>query len=181
RALPWIDLRLGINSFEYDDSGTQAGIDYDATFALDTFYATGNIHFPLSPLRVTAGVFSNGNEFALQSRDFTDLQVTIGDQTFNSDDVGSLQSVTSFGSIAPYLGVGFDFEFLSKVGINLDFGVLWQGEASVALEASALADAPPDVSARLQPALEAERIELEEEMSDYKAWPVISLGFVYNF
>ena len=29
--------------------------------------------------------------------------------------------------------------------------------------------------------LEAERLELEDEMSDYKAWPVLSLGFVYNF
>jgi hypothetical protein len=29
--------------------------------------------------------------------------------------------------------------------------------------------------------LENERLELEEDMSDFKAYPVISLSFVYNF
>ena len=30
-------------------------------------------------------------------------------------------------------------------------------------------------------ALEAERAELEDDISDFKAWPVVSLAFVYNF
>jgi hypothetical protein len=30
-------------------------------------------------------------------------------------------------------------------------------------------------------ALETERQELENEMSDFKAWPVLSMGFVFNF
>ena len=29
--------------------------------------------------------------------------------------------------------------------------------------------------------VELERLELENELSDYKAWPVLSLSFVYNF
>ena len=32
-----------------------------------------------------------------------------------------------------------------------------------------------------QDALEAERLELEDEMSDFKAWPVVSVAFIYNF
>jgi hypothetical protein len=32
-----------------------------------------------------------------------------------------------------------------------------------------------------QAALELEREQLEDEVSDFKAWPVISLGFVYKF
>jgi hypothetical protein len=30
-------------------------------------------------------------------------------------------------------------------------------------------------------ALESERQELEAEVEDYKAWPVISIGFNFNF
>ena len=67
------------------------------------------------------------------------------------------------------------------MGLNLDLGVLWQGEPEVTLDATGLATAPTDVQALLEPALEAERVELEDELSDFKAWPVISLGFVYNF
>jgi hypothetical protein len=180
-ALPWLDVRLGVNSYEYDDNGSQAGVNYDATFSLDTFYATGNFRFPLSPFRVTAGVVSNGNEFVMASQDTGGLSFDIGNDTFSAADVGTLQSITSFSGTAPYVGVGYDFEIFGKVGLNLDFGVLWQGEPDVTLEATGLATAPPAVQTALAAELENERLELEDEMSDFKAWPVISLGFVYNF
>lgn len=179
--LPWLDVRAGMNSYDFDDNGSQAGINYDATLALETFYATGNFRFPLSPFRVTVGAVSNGNEFQMMSQDTGGLNFDIGGGSFSPDDVGTLQSVTSFASTAPYVGVGYDFEILGKVGLNLDFGVLWQGEPEVTLEASGLETAPAPVQAVLAPALETERLELEDEMSDLKAWPVISLGFVYNF
>lgn len=179
--LPWLDVRMGVNSFEYDDDGSQAGINYDATFSLDTIYATGNFRFPLSPFRVTAGVVSNGNEFGMASQDTGGLSFDIGNETFSAADVGTLHSVTSFDSTAPYLGVGYDFEIFGKVGLNLDFGVLWQGEPSVTLESTGLENAPPAVQDSLTTELEVERLELEDEMSDFKAWPVVSLGFIYNF
>ena len=179
--IPWFDVRVGGSTYEYDDSGSQAGIGYNGTFSLDNYYATGNFNFPVSPFGVTAGAFSNGNEFSLVSRDTGGANFDIGNDTFSAADVGTLQSVTSFGSTAPYLGVGFDFEAFGKVGLNLDFGVLWQGEPDVTLEATGLATAPPAVQSLLQPALEVERLELEDEMSDFTAWPVVSLAFVYNF
>ena len=161
--LPWIDMRLGANQYDYDTSGSQAGINYDATFALDNYYLTGNFRFPLSPFRITAGAYQNGND------------------TFSAADVGQLVSVTSFDSTSPYVGVGYDFEIFGKVGLNLDFGVLWQGEPSVTLVATGFDNAPQSVQDQLGPALESERVQLEDEVSDYKAWPVVSLGFVYNF
>ena len=179
--LPWLDLRLGANRYDYDATGVQAGIDYDATLALDTYFLTGNFRFPLSPFRITAGAFSNGNELQMTSQDTLGADFDIGGVPFSPADVGALQSVTSFDGTAPYLGAGFDFEAFGKVGFNFDFGVLWQGEPSVSLIATGLETAPPQVQALLVPALEAERLELEDEVSDYKAWPVVSLSFVYNF
>lgn len=179
--IPWLDLRLGANRYDYDASGFQAGIDYDATLALETYYVTGNLRFPLSPFRISAGLFSNGNELQMVSKDSGGADFDIGGIPFTAADVGALQSTTSFGSSAPYLGVGFDFEAFGKVGLNLDFGVLWQGEPDVSLTATGLETAPAQVQALLIPALEAERLQLENEVSNYKAWPVISLSFVYNF
>jgi len=180
-ALPWLDLRLGANQYDVDASGQQAGIQYDSTLALDNYYLTGNFRFPLSPFRVTAGAFSNGNELQMISQDTGGVDFIIDGQAFSVADVGSLQSTTSFSNTAPYLGVGYDFEVFGKVGFNLDFGVLWQGEPTVSLDATGLETAPADVQAMLIPALEAERLEIEDEISDYKAWPVVSLSFVYNF
>ena len=179
--LPWLDVRVGVNSYDYDDNGLQAGINYDGTLALENTYVTGNFRFPLSPFRLTAGAFSNGNEFRIQSKDAGDASFDIGGSTFSAADVGTLQSTTSFSSTAPYLGIGYDFELFGKVGLNFDLGVLWQGDPQVTLDATGLDSAPSEVQAELLPALEAERLELEDEVSDFKAWPVVSLGFVYNF
>ena len=63
------------------------------------------------------------------------------------------------------------------VGMNLDFGVLWQGSPEVTLTADGVLSGNPTFEA----SLEAERVMLEDELGTLKAWPVVSLGFVVNF
>ena len=170
--VPWFDLRVGLNRYDYSDNGDYAGINYDATLALDSYYLTANLKFPVSPFRFTVGAFSNGNEIQPLSTQM------LGGIWGNA--VG-LESVTSFDSTAPYAGVGFDFELFGKAGLNLDFGVLWQGDPAVTLLPTNWDSLSDGEQALLQPILDAERAQLEDEMSDLKAWPVISLAFVYNF
>jgi len=180
-VVPWFDVRVGLNSYEYDTSGNQAGIDYDGTLSLDNYYLTGNFKFPMSPFRFTVGAYSNGNELQLLSQDPSGGTYFIGGVSFDAATVGSLRSSTSFSSTAPYAGVGFDFELFGKAGLNLDFGVLWQDEPIVTLDVTNWNNLSPVEQALLGPALDTERAELEDEMSDFKAWPVVSLAFVYNF
>lgn len=175
QPLPYLEVRVGANSYDYDEDGSQGGIEYDGTLALESFYGTANFHFPISPMRVTAGIYSNGNEMLLFNDEGDDQN--IGGIVYPGSGIGTLSSKTSFASTAPYLGIGFDFTLAGKVGMNLDFGVLWQGEPDVTLEASGALASDPG----FQAAMEQERQELEDEMSDFKAWPVISLGFVYKF
>ena len=175
RPLPWFDIRAGANSFDYDDDGSQAGVNYNATLHLETYYATLNFRFPLSPFRVTAGAFSNGNELQMVSMDSPSFD--IGGVPFTQDEVGILRSTTFFEDVAPYLGFGYDFNVFGKVGLHLDIGVLWQGEPSVTLTADGLLASDPTFMA----ALEAERLEIEAEFEDFKAFPVLSLGFSFNF
>ena len=175
RPIPFVDVRIGANSYEYGYDGPQAGLTYDGTLNLDTVYATGNFHFPLSPFRITAGLFSNGNEIELSSVDLGTFD--IGGTTYTSADVGSLTSVVSFDGTAPYLGIGFDFTVLNKVGMNLDLGVLLQGDPQVTMQASGLLANDPTFLA----AAEVERQQLADAVSNFKAYPVVSLGFVFNF
>ncbi len=165
--------------FDYDDSGSQAGINYDATLQLETFYATGNFLFPLSPFRITVGAFSNGNEFQMSSLPAASFD--IGNDVFTPAEVGTLRSTISFEDAAPYLGVGFDFSIAGKVGLNLDFGVLWQGDPIATLTSDGTAATDPIIGPIFLAELEAERQQLEAEYEDFKAFPVISLGFTVNF
>ena len=179
--VPWFDLRVGVSQYELENNGNYSGVDYDATLGLDSYYLTANFKVPLSPFRFTVGAFSNGNELEMLSADTGDLLIDIGGIPFPVASIGALSSTTSFSSTAPYAGVGFDFELFGKAGLNLDFGVLWQGEPTVSLEATNWDNLPSAAQALLGPALEAEQAELQNEISDYKAWPVVSLAFVYNF
>ncbi|ANO51275.1 hypothetical protein [Woeseia oceani] len=175
QPIPWMDLRAGLNRFDFDDDGAQAGIAYDATLELDTVYATANLRFPLSPMRLSVGAFSNNNQLVMASREADSF--IIGGQTFSGDEVGQLRSTSSFDSVSPYLGLGFDFELANRIGLNLDLGVLWQGEPTVTLTSTGtLADDPT-----FQDRLESERQELQSEGEDFKAWPVVSLGLHFNF
>lgn len=175
RPLPWFDFRAGANRYDYNDTGTQAGIGYDAELSLDTLYATANFRFPLSPMRRTAGAFINNNKLRMTSQDSPSFDV--GGVNYTSADVGTMESVTSFDKSAPYLGIGFDFELFNKLGLNLDFGVLWQGSPGVTLTSTGLLANDPAFMA----SLESERLELEAEMEDFKAWPVLSVGFNFSF
>ena len=175
RALPWFDLGIGANLYDYEDSGSQAGINYDATLALDTFYATASFRFPLSPFRMTVGAYSNGNEIELVSQPMGSYE--IGDIRYSPDEVGTLRSTSSFDDFAPYLGAGFDFEVVGRLGISFDFGVLWQGDPIVTLTSDGSSANDPDFIL----ALDAERQQLESEVEDLKAYPVVSIGFHFNF
>lgn len=175
QPIPWFDLRAGMNRFDYDDDGAQAGVLYDATLELDTVYATANLRFPLSPMRLSLGVFDNSNALQLESRETGNF--VIGGQTYTGDEVGQLRSRSTFDSPSPYLGLGFDFELMNRLGLNLDLGVLWQGDPTVTLTSDGTLASDPV----FQQSLENERRELESEAEDFKAWPVISLGLHFNF
>ena len=176
RPLPYIDIRAGANQYDYTDNGIYGGVNYDAEINLDNYYVTGNLRFPLSPFRLTGGLYSNGNEFNAVSGDNGAI-IIIGGDPYPAAAVGTLSAKASFDSTSPYFGVGFDFTVLGKVGMNLDFGVLLQGSPQVSIATDGLLSGDPTFEA----SLEAERAELENELDDYKAWPVVSLGFVFNF
>ena len=175
RPLPYLDVRGGVNGYTYSFDASESGVDYDAELELRTIYATANLRMPLSPFRVTAGVFSNGNELQLSSRDAASVE--IGGTTYTAAQLGQLDARGDFDGFAPYAGVGLDFRIADTVGMSLDVGVLRQGSPSV----TAAASGPIATDPVFQAELEAERQELEDELDDYDLYPVVSIGFNVNF
>lgn len=173
--LPYIDFRAGANSYDFDLDDDYSDIEYEGSLDLQTFYLTANFHFPLSPFRITAGAFANDNEINLASAEVG--AITVGGDVYSNAEVGTLSSRTTFDGTAPYIGIGMDFELFGKAGLNFDLGVLWQGEPKVSLAADGLLASDPD----FQESLAREEADLQDDISDFKAYPVVSLAFVYNF
>jgi len=175
RPIRYLDFRIGANKFSYDDNGSEAGIDYDTELDLQSFYATANLRPPLSPFRFTAGIVSNGNELNLASRSTSTFD--IGGSTFTSAQVGQLQGGIQFDSVSPYAGVGFDFRLFDTLGLNLDVGVLFQGTPQASLRATGpIANDPTFLTE-----LALEQQELQNSVDEYELYPVVSLGFSFNF
>jgi hypothetical protein len=175
QPLRYLDVRLGVNYFSFEESGSLSGINYDGTLNLESVYTTVSYHFPMSPIRVTAGIYGNGNEYNLVSDD--SAFIDIGGTVYSRAQAGTLRSTTSFEDVSPYAGIGFDFSVFRRLGLNVDIGLLWQGDPQVTLTA----DGTASNNAGFRNSLEIERREIEDEVSEFKAWPVISLGFYYNF
>ena len=175
KPLRYLDVRLGGNTFTYDATGTQAGIEYDQELTLETYYLTANVLFDNSPMRLTFGGFSNANELYMINDSLQDQN--IGGLIYPGAGIGTLTSTTTFNSMSPYFGIGYDFTIKKKIGINVDVGVMWQDEPIVELTADGTLANDPG----FQASLEAERQELESEFKQFKVWPVLQLAVVYRF
>jgi len=175
RPTPILDFRAGVNNYSYNTNSAEAGIDYDSELDLNTFYATANLRAPMSPFRLTAGIFSNKNEVNLVSQ--SSATYDIGGMTYTRAEVGTLNAAVAFEKTAPYLGVGADFRIADTLGLNFDLGVLWQGTPVIGMTASG----PITLDPNFQAELAAETVELQNALNNYKAYPVVSIGLSFNF
>ena len=175
RPIEWLDIRAGVHQYDYDTDSFETDIDYDGTLQFENYYATANFRFPLSPFRLSVGAYSNGNEIQMSSVNAPTLD--IGGVTYTAQEAGTLRAVTTFDDISPYFGAGYDFELLGKLGLNLDFGVLLQGEPQVALTA----DGTLANTQAFLDSLAAEQAALADEADTLKLYPVVSLGVNFNF
>jgi len=177
------NVRLNLNGASYSDNSTEEGIDYE--YDLDLLTAGVLLdYYPMenSEFRVTGGVYYNGNELELCGKpDATGI--TIGNITYNANQVGSLNGKVEFDEIAPYVGIGWG-NAVKKGGwsFSADVGLMYQGEPEVTLTP---VYGPLITNAGLQAPIDAEVVreeaELQNELNDYKIYPVISVGVTYTF
>ncbi len=172
-----LEARLGLNWFSYDHDSTEAGIKYDIDLDLLSVgllldYRPFDSNFFLS-----AGVLWNDNELDLTAKYAG--TVTIGDNTYTSSQAGTVRGNLSFDDFAPYIGLGWR----SKLGSNsswsftFELGVLYQGSPNVSLTA----DGSLASNSAFLADLEKERSQLDDDLDDYKYYPVVSIGLVKKF
>jgi hypothetical protein len=175
RPIPVLDIRAGIHNYDYDTTSAEAGIDYDTELGFENFYGAVSLRAPMSPFRLTAGIYSNRNKITMTSQ--SSPTYNVGGMSYTSAEIGTLSAAVTFDKSSPYLGLGADFRIANTIGLNFDVGVLWQGEPNISLGASGPIAQDPNFQAELA----AEMTELQSALSNYKAYPVASIGLSFNF
>jgi hypothetical protein len=93
--------------------------------------------------------------------------------------VGALSGKVDFDDIAPYVGIGWDTTFGKDncFGLVFELGVLYQGSPDVNLVSSGPIASDPTFQAELA----KETAALQDDLDEYKFYPVVAVGLSYRF
>ena len=165
---PRYNARIGYSYFTYrhNDRGTDYILDADITMSaasamFDWFPFEGIFH-------LSGGAFINLND--VQAVMTPNGSHDVGGRTYTPKMLGSLTADVVFNRVSPYLGFGFGNANGTDSGFTFDVGFLYHGSPGVHLEAEGL----------LEPSTEQEPI-IEDNISWFQLYPVISIGYVYKF
>lgn len=178
-------LRTGLNAFNYDDTLNESGIKYDAELELKTISLLLDYHPFSNGFRLSGGAMYNGNQVKVNGKpDGTTGSIEINDVIYDSTKVGQVDGTVDFNNFAPYAGFGYSSSKTKTSGFsfNTEIGALFQGSGSAKLTATC---GPALIAAgqcnQLQSDLAAEEKQLNDELSDFKIYPVVSIGLGYKF
>ncbi|MFO7595001.1 MAG: hypothetical protein R6W92_01510, partial [Desulfocurvibacter africanus] len=103
--------------------------------------------------------------------------VTIGGTDYTASEVDRLDADVDFNDIAPYVGIGWGTSpGLLPFSFTADMGVLYQGSPRVDLSSPRARD-----NAALAASIESEEDDMEDDLSSWKWYPVVMVGFAISF
>ncbi len=175
--LPDLNLRLGVGALDLDYDDEFSDVDYDFELDLLTFPVTLDWYPFDDKFYVSAGVVFNETDVTLDAS--YSGTVDIGGTTYTAAEVGVLSGGLGFENVAPYIGIGWGNAFgrSRRWGFLADLGVAFTGSPDVALSATGTLAADPTFRANL----ERERADIEEDLEDFKIYPVLSMNLYFRF
>ena len=176
-----LGVRIGASGLRHDTTDSYESVDYDARFKL----ATGRLLIDWFPFanhfRVSAGAMYNGNELNLDGKPSGSATYTINGNTYPASQVGSLNGKVDFRKTAPYVGLGYGRPLGKGFTLIADAGVLFQGSPRSSLNVTCAAPTPAPTCAQIQSDVATERGRLDDDVSKYRTYPVLSIGLALRF
>lgn len=176
---PQFSSRLGFNFGNVNTSRTESGISYDAKLNLSSLQLMGDYHPFGGGFRITGGLLSQSNKFAVTGKPDGNGNYTIDNNTRSTAEVGNLTGEYQYGnSIAPYLGIGFGQPAKEGFGFNADLGVMFAGSPKVTLTAS---NPTFNNNSTTRAQLDRQERQTENDLKGFNIYPVLSVGVSYGF
>jgi len=194
--MPNLNLRLGANGASYSYDTDYSGNDYEFDLSLQSFSALADYHLVGGGFRLSGGLMLNGNGLDIVGRPGSSADIltfSIGDQVYDATtEVQAFTGEIEFPSLAPYAGIGWGNMIGDdkKWGLMLDIGFVLQGSPTVTMgTVDTLDDTTPipgDAQGRtakqiLLDNVKTEEAELEDDISTFDLYPLISIGVSYRF
>lgn len=173
--------RVGVNGFfgASIDIGNRdiEGINYDTSLKLMSEPLALDIYpWKQSTFRVTVGIMLNQNEFegvVPQAGTFNQNFITIGNNSYDSANIGDLNTKIEQQPVAPYVSVGMSF-YLDKHkhwSLGGELGVAYTGTPDVSMSTSTGLVPQAD--------LDVESDQIED--GAWKFYPIVKVSVNYSF
>jgi len=166
-----INARVGAHyfTFGYVSIVSEEKIELDVDLKLQSLSVLFDWHPFNNGIHLSVGLLHNENEVAFQATPTKNYP--FDGTTYTPADLGSVTGIVNFKKVAPYLGIGFGNAVGKgkKMGMVFDFGVIFQDSPNVHLNAIGM----------IEPTAEQEPL-VEENVKDFKFYPIISLGITYK-
>jgi hypothetical protein len=162
-------------SFSY--TGTESDVEYEFDIQLLSAMAGLDWHPGGGGFHLSGGLLLNRNKVDANGRAAGSYD--IGGRTYSGAQVGSLRGKLTFKDLAPYAGLGFGNAVnpQKKIGIGLDLGVVFSGSPTLDLTASG----PISGDAQFQRDLDQEERDAQDDLSQFKVYPIVSVSITYRF
>jgi hypothetical protein len=171
-----LNLRIGASFYTHSVDIDEDDINYDSELTLGAIPIALDV-FPFKNwFRLGGGILINMNEVTGTARP-TGGTLQIGGTTYPVDEFGQLNGKVKFNRVAPYVGFGFNNPIKKKGhwGFFTDLGLFFHGSPNLNLNPSR------SVPQALQADIDEEEQEVNDDIKDYKIFPVIQLGVSYKF
>ncbi|MDI6774209.1 MAG: hypothetical protein QME60_02270 [Verrucomicrobiota bacterium] len=169
------NLRGGVNYGSYDLNVAMGKADVEGNLLWLTAPILLDWHPAAGGFRVSAGGIVNKNKISLTADPLEPIELDGVEY-----DIERLSGDISFREFCPYVGIGVG----NAVGgdgrahFACDFGIMFHGAPKVSSRAVAASSAAQDV---LDQALQNEVDNLEDDLSGFLYYPVVSVGFSIAF
>ncbi|MEH3037599.1 MAG: hypothetical protein PGN23_14100 [Sphingomonas adhaesiva] len=157
--------------FDPDDITYKGRLNLESYGLMADVYPFGG-HF-----RVSAGARINKNRARVEATP-TSGSVDVGGESYDFRDVGTLSGRADVKNLTPALTLGWSGTRRRGFMYSFDAGVLFQGSVRLReFTASGEARNDPDFRA----SLETERRRLQDDIDDYKVYPILQMSIGYRF
>lgn len=171
-----LGVRASATSASGSESDTSGDFDIDGTAKLKSFGAAVDFYPFGGSFRMSVGLRSNKNRFGGEATPNT-ATVDVGGDTYTQAQVGVLTGSASFKKSSPTFTIGWGGKFRSGLHFGADLGVMAQGSPKLAATSSGTLAGDPT----FQDSLDAQLAEWQDDVKDYKLWPIIQLHLLYRF
>jgi len=176
-----IILRGGADYLKFNFDSTIDQVDYNMEPELKNASLLLDWHPFANGFRLTGGVYLNDNEINVDGTYRKDLIPGQYQQYAHLTDLAHVKGTVDFNTFAPYAGLGWASNHGAKGwGVAFDVGVMFQGEPKVSdlhAESNFGLENHPEVVQFLDEQKQA----IEDDLNEFRYYPVASINLTYNF